>query len=127
MDEIRLTLPLPAKPLQPNARAHWASKAKEVRRAREAARWQSVQYCLAHRALKGPARPHWPSANVQITLYAKDRRRRDADNVLASCKAYFDGIADAGVVENDAGMVHHPVLMEHDPANPRIEIRIWPS
>jgi Holliday junction resolvase RusA-like endonuclease len=74
-----------------------------------------------------PQPPRWRTANAQVTFYAPDRRRRDGDGILASLKATFDGIADAGVIVDDSGFIHHPVLMEHDPANPRVEIRIWLS
>ena len=129
MDDIRLTLPLPAKSLHPNARVHWRPKADAVRVARVAAKVRALE---AVRAAAGdkrplPQPPRWRTANAQVTFYAPDRRRRDRDGVLTSLKAAFDGIADAGVIVDDSGFIHHPVLMEYDPANPRIEIRICPS
>lgn len=48
-------------------------------------------------------------------LISEPTRRRDRDNLLASLKAAFDGIADAGLVENDAGLTHLPVHIVIDP------------
>lgn len=128
VQEIRLTLPLPAKPLHPNARVHWRPKADAVRAARAFARVRALEAIRGDDSTRPlPQPPRWRTANAQVTFYAPDRRRRDRDGVLASLKAAFDGIADAGVIVDDSGLIHHPVLMECDTANPRIEIRIWPS
>lgn len=128
MDEIRLTLPLPAKPLHPNARVHWRPKADAVRAAREFAKVRALEAVRGNGEVRPlPQPPRWRTANAQVTFYAPDRRRRDRDGVLTSLKAAFDGIADAGVIVDDSGFIHHPVLMEYDPNNPRVEIRIWPA
>lgn len=117
---IRINLPLPDRILSPNARPHWAPKAKAVREARGAA------YYLAMAAMRkaGIKPPKWEAAEVRTVFYWPTRHRRDRDNALASMKATMDGIADAGVVENDAGFIQHPPEMRHDPADPRVEITI---
>jgi Holliday junction resolvase RusA-like endonuclease len=43
---------------------------------------------------------------------------------LASCKAIFDGLADAGVVVNDAAFAYMPVLTDVDKSNPRVVVTI---
>ena len=87
---ITVRLPWPPKELSPNARVHWAKKAK----AANGYRW----YCRAETGTKWwAARSRYASApvNLAITFHPPDRRRRDLDNMLASIKAGIDGIADA--------------------------------
>jgi crossover junction endodeoxyribonuclease RusA len=45
----------------------------------------------AQGAIKLPDAP----INVTLTFYPPDRRHRDMDNMLASCKAGLDGLSDA--------------------------------
>jgi crossover junction endodeoxyribonuclease RusA len=108
-----IVLPLPPPELSPNARPHWAAKARAVRRYREAAYLSS----LAERR----ARP-MNVAKVTARFFFRSRQRRDRDNLLASLKPAFDGIADARVVTNDAGMIHMPVEQYVDRTDPRVEI-----
>lgn len=114
--EMRFVLPLPDKVLSPNARPHWAQKAKATKGHRMLA-WATVR-----RTIRKP--PEWEQAHVRAVFYWPTRHRRDRDNAAASLKAYLDGIADAGVVEDDAGFVHWPVEMRYDKDAPRVEITI---
>ena len=113
--EVRITLPLPARALSPNARQHWAAKAKAVKQARATAKMAAI------RATRGKP-PRWERAEVRTTFYWPDRRRRDADNAISSCKALLDGIADAGIVLDDVGFILHPPAMTKDALNPRVEV-----
>ena len=63
-------------------------------------------------------------ARVTSKFFFRDRRRRDRDNLLASLKPAFDGIADARVVTNDSGMIHMPVEQYVDRPDPRVEIMV---
>jgi len=83
-----VTLPWPSKSLSPNARLHWASKAKATKSAREAAFW------LTWEAIGG-RRPGWARAKLEIEFCPPDARRRDIQNFIGSLKAPVDGIADA--------------------------------
>lgn len=115
---IRIVLPLPPRVLWPNARPHWAARARAVKAYRSRAR---VETLLAmHRARLD--RPRWPAAVEQTSFYFHDRRNRDRDNCLAAMKSAFDGIADAGLVANDHGLTHLPVRVDVDPARPRVEV-----
>lgn len=116
-DAITITLPLPPKELSPNARVHWAGKARKVKYYRGRAWAESL-------AVQGRRTRKWKRATVQATFYHRDKRRRDKDNLLASLKSAFDGIADADVVENDAGLTHLPVECEVDKSNPRVVITV---
>lgn len=111
-----ITLPLPRKALSPNARGHWSSKARAVKAYRTLAWAES----LAH----DPA-PRWARATAQASFFFMDARSRDGDNLLASLKSAFDGLADAGIVANDSGITHLPPKLGTDKARPRVEIEIW--
>lgn len=83
-----VTLPWPDKLLHPNARVHWAKKAKAVKAARMAACWYA--------SIAFPGRkPNWSGAKIAVTFNPPDKRRRDLDGMIASHKAAQDGIADA--------------------------------
>ena len=90
-----VSLPWPDRVLSPNSRAHWSRRAKAVKAARTQAYW------LAHMGMielpDGPV-------PVRVVFHPPDKRGRDLDNMLASCKVYLDGISDAYGV-NDARFV----------------------
>lgn len=87
---ITITLPWPNRRLSPNARLFWATKARAVRDARETARLLTMQANG-----DGPV-PVWLNPlPVRWQFYPPTKRRYDRDNLIASCKAYQDGIADA--------------------------------
>jgi Holliday junction resolvase RusA-like endonuclease len=62
---------------------------------------------------------------VQCRFFFATTRRRDSDNLLASCKAIFDGLVDAGVFTDDSGLTHLPATQAKDAKNPRVEIHIF--
>jgi len=117
MSSITITIPIPHRALSPNARTHWATKAKKVKAARRAA---SV-LCVA---TVGHGHMLWPNAISTVVWYAKTATHPDPDNALAMLKPYFDGMADAGVLANDRNLAHNPIRFEKDKANPRVEITI---
>lgn len=98
---IYISLPLPSKKLSPNTRTHWAAKSKATAKARSDA-------TVVARIAK-PASCPWEAAEVRCVFTFPVRRARDKDNLLAWLKAYFDGIASAGVVFNDSAFRHLPV------------------
>jgi crossover junction endodeoxyribonuclease RusA len=116
---MTFTLPLPPKALSPNARVHWRPKAAAVAAYRRTAK-------VAGAFVPASQRPAWSEAVAQLTFYLPDRRRRDRDNLAASMKAAFDGLVDAGILADDAGLHHEPVRMEIDRERPRVEITIRP-
>jgi crossover junction endodeoxyribonuclease RusA len=120
-DALVIELPLPPRELSPNWRGHWARKSKATKALRAEAMWRAGNAMA--RATNGRCHK-WESATVLLQFYFKDKRRRDRDNLLASCKAIFDGLADAGVVENDAAFGYLPVLTDVDKANPRLVVTI---
>lgn len=87
---VRIELPWPAKALHPNARPHRMEKARSVKKARRDA---DVMTRAAACNL------HGDRLNVIVT-FRPPSRRGDTDNMLAACKAYFDGIADATRIDD---------------------------
>jgi Holliday junction resolvase RusA-like endonuclease len=71
-----------------------------------------------------PDRP-FQKAHITITWVAKDKRRRDTDNLLASMKAYIDGLVIAGLlVDDSADHVSYTLQYERGTANNTIiEVR----
>ena len=92
-------IPLPPDGLSPNARLHWAQKAKATRLYREACAW------IFREALPKP----WDkrlAVKVDVQYRAcrgcNGYHPRDEDNARASLKAAFDALKDAGAVASDA-------------------------
>jgi len=129
-----VTLPWPHRALSPNARVHWAVRARVVREARKVA-WVRTREALSGRDVtgrhpllhRGQEEPQPPrELPVLLILYppARRRRRRDVDNAVAACKAYIDGMAEAcGIndtcirpqvqwVEDGAGIADGAVCVE---------------
>jgi crossover junction endodeoxyribonuclease RusA len=85
---ISVTLPWPDRLLHPNARPHWAAKAKAVKSARVKAGWAVTAETNGRK---------WPEegASVSVTFRPPDQRKRDLDGMISAHKAAQDGIADA--------------------------------
>lgn len=116
MQRLRIVLPLPNRVLSPNARPHHMAKARAVKAYRWAARitamseWDSTRDPLVE-------------AEIVCVFHFKDKRRRDRDNLLASMKSAFDGIADAGIVSDDSSFSYRVEIGEPSP-EPSVEIII---
>lgn len=116
--KIVIVLPLPPKMLHPNARPHYMAKARATKKARADAGWLT----LVSMNDADVGKPRWPEAACRARFYFAKPANRDRDNLIAWLKAYFDGVADAGLVANDAGITHLPVEHFIDTANPRVEL-----
>ena len=119
---MTIELPLPHKNLSPNARCHWAVKAKETQKHR---RWAHL---AAMNEMRKPgadiASMPWRKATAKARFYFRTKARRDEDNCASSLKPVWDGFADAGIWLDDCGVTHLPVEIHHDPHNPRLEIDV---
>ena len=82
-----VTLGWPSPLLSPNSRKHWSVKAKATKAARSEAFYAT--------RVVTTIKPNWKAAALSVTFNPPDKRRRDRDNLQASLKAHFDGIADA--------------------------------
>lgn len=85
---MKLRFPLPEKVLNPNRFSNHFAVSRAKKKARERARREAFKALADLEAvpiiLGYTLRPHY-----------KDKRRRDQDNHIASCKSTLDGIADA--------------------------------
>ena len=101
---MQVVLPWPSKVLSPNARVHWAVKSKATKSYRHACHMLAVQAGLTSIPWDG-------DVHLWVDFYPPDRRARDQDNMLSSCKGLFDGLADALKV-NDKRFRLHPYVRE---------------
>ena len=93
-----MTLPsLPSRQLSPNARVHYM----QLHKAKMQALHDTV---LLAKSIGAPDKP-FSKAHVSITFVAKDKRRRDMDNLFASLKPTIDALTVARVVEDDSVFV----------------------
>ena len=117
LESVTVTLPLPPKSLSPNARCHWRQKARDVADARSRALYGTI-------IASGMSRLRWKRSTLQATFYHAQRRRRDDDNLIASLKAYRDGLVDAGLLDDDCGVTTLPVVKLIDRDRPRVVLTI---
>jgi hypothetical protein len=111
----QINLPWPNKLLSPNARIHWAKKAKAAKAAK-----QVGHLC----ALESKVAIDWEGEiHLWITFYPPDRRARDDDNLIASFKNYRDGIAQALGVD-DKRFRTHPWLSDQPIKNGVVIVKI---
>jgi crossover junction endodeoxyribonuclease RusA len=109
----KITLPLPSRNLSPNARLHWAAKAKHTREAKRLA-WVAAWEQVGVMSIKA----------YRLDFYWATQRRRDKDNAAAMCKAYLDGIA-KNFGQDDSEWDFDGVRFHIDRENPRLEIVIF--
>lgn len=89
---MRVTLPWPPLEMSPNARAHWATKARAAGRHKRDC--QILCMGVGIRALG------WDGMAVSLTFHPPSARRSDLDNMLAAMKAGLDGLAAASGVDD---------------------------
>ena len=96
MRKLELTLDhLPWPELSPNSRLHWAVKARAVKSTKDEIGWlaKAAGWTCYHKPMQ--------KARISYEFHLKDNRRRDLDNLLASCKSLVDGLVDVGVLADD--------------------------
>ena len=96
---VELDLPMPPRELSPNYRGHFyeiASIRKKYRQDCQVLAQNMMQFGKEY-----PLAPLAPPVVAEVTFTFPDRRRRDQDNVLASLKACWDGLVDAGLLADD--------------------------
>lgn len=104
-----IKIPFPAVELMPNRKNghHWAKTNTARAKAKQDAYFSalSIYYSLtASEKLRVFGREFLP---LSLVFYMPDRRRRDADNLLAACKPALDGIAAAlGVDDSRFKPIH---------------------
>ena len=89
-----ITLPWPSSKLSPNARLHWRAKVGPKQDARRIAGWCAVT-AAGFSERRDDLRAFTDPIAITVTFCPPDKRRRDRDNMIASTKHAFDGVADA--------------------------------
>lgn len=96
------------------SKGHWGQYAKMKKK------YTQLVKAAAHNM------PQVKYANFDITWYCKNRRK-DKDNIMGGQKFIFDGLVEAGIIENDGwkqvGDISHSFKVDKE--NPRIEVLIW--
>ena len=89
---MTIILPWPDSALSPNSHLHWRHK--------EPARVLAIQTAFV--LAKKVKWPYPPGADIMLhlVLCPPDRRRRDWDNLVASCKFYQDGFCAAWGIDD---------------------------
>lgn len=82
-----ITFGWPSKDLSPNSRGHWSKKARAAKAYRADCFYLTKEAGIVA-PVDGPIR-------LIVEFVPPDRRPRDLDNMLSSCKALFDGMAEA--------------------------------
>ena len=96
MRSITIKLPhLPYAELNPNKSRslHWSVRSRVSKIAREEVAWMAKE--------QWHGQPPMMKARINYEFLIKDRRKHDVDNLLAACKAFSDGLIDAGVIFYD--------------------------
>jgi len=107
-------LPWPNKDLSPNARVHWSRKSRVTKA------YRSTCHILCRASgIKAPA----GRLLVALEFIPPDKRRRDLDNLLASCKGLLDGIAGALGVD-DSLFVPQLMMSETTTKGGAVRVRI---
>ena len=100
MPKRRVTLAFdwPPRELSPNARPNRYAKASATKAYREQCGWLAVEQSLDEEhvtiCLNSPVL-------AIVTFHVKDNRRRDIGNMDAALKPLWDGIVDAGLLQDD--------------------------
>jgi len=116
-DSIHIVCDIPKKCLNPNTPCHYLTKSKAKKEAKN-----TVFFLAKHEVGNKP--PRWEYATITIRGFYKDRRRHDADNLLASLKSHIDGLVKAGVLldDNKVTYVIRPALCNK--IDPHVDILV---
>lgn len=116
---LEIILPYPASELMPNRKngKHWGSTVKAKDNARDYAYYATLAALRTNNVPVGDTLP------LIINFIAADKRKRDADNLLAASKSALDGIAKALKVD-DSRFEPITISRGYDKLNPCTKIRI---
>ena len=92
---IELSFPWPPKELSPNARVHWATKAKAAKKYKSDCYWLCRFKQLDHGAYICRPRPNLKKMpRLTVSFHPPSKRRADIDNMFSSYKYGLDAIAE---------------------------------
>lgn len=103
--------------MSPNARSHWRNKAAAVKQARMDAGFLTLAQA------PGAKLPKDAPLAVSLVFCKPTNRKQDIDNLIASCKAYQDGVADA-LNFNDAQVRQVSGAWGEQQSGGRVELRL---
>jgi Holliday junction resolvase RusA-like endonuclease len=86
---------LPPRELNPNSlrSSHWSVRHEATRIAKDEIGWLAKAQWHDDKPMM--------KARISYEFHLKDNRKRDLDNLLGACKAYQDGLIEAGVIFYD--------------------------
>ena len=96
MPEIVIELDhLPPRELNPNnlRSSHWSVRSKATQIAKDEIGWLAKAQWHEDKPMM--------RARISYQFNLKDNRKRDLDNLLGACKAYQDGLIEAGIIFYD--------------------------
>jgi crossover junction endodeoxyribonuclease RusA len=106
---ITIELPWPDKRLSPNSRVHWRTKGAAAKEAREHGLYGVLEITHVWPKEKAPPLKPLPEQfEATYIFHPPDKRRRDVDNILSSCKNFQDGVCDG--LEIDDSRIKRTVL-----------------
>jgi len=110
---------LPPTQLSPNARVHWATRARVAKKYKTACHFSICQQS------NSDERVGWRKAKAIITFYRPRKGRpADPDNLMASMKYAIDSLVSSGVVADDRGIVSEFGGVMDDNECPRVQIEL---
>ena len=115
-----ITLPIPDRVLSPNARVNRFKKTSATRTHRTLSERET------YKSMKDwglPLGTYFVTSIELVAYWKTSRHKRDDVNLMASCKAYEDGVQDALGQDDSTWSMERP---QHyiSPKNPRLEIHI---
>ena len=121
-ESVVVVLPLPPRVLSPNV-------AQATLRGRFAKAAAAKKYrCLTKEAIQEERIETTPWGLIEVTpeFFHATKRRRDTDNAMTSLKPAYDGLVDAGLVEDDdpEHMRRMSPVFSIDRDNPRVVLAI---
>lgn len=96
-ESVLIVLPLPPPELSPNRKSGSRGGRMATMRATQDYRQRAERAARQLQVESGP----WARATVQARFFHRAKRRRDDVNFLASLKPAYDGLVDAGLLEDD--------------------------
>lgn len=116
-----IVLPLPPPQLSPNRKP--GTRGGRMAHARAAREYRELAKRVAGAWVDGPP---WAKAAVRARFFHSTKRRRDDVNFLAALKPAFDGLVDAGLLEDDdaAHLTTLGATFELDKDAPRVELLV---
>ncbi len=124
---VAIFIPMtPPRECSPNARIHYRQRALMARMFREVSRWSALDAVSGDPGgLEGLLRAKRVAYSIAISWEVGRRGILDEDNIIASCKACLDGIADA-IGVNDRVFTLRGVEVDRRKKTGSMVVTLWP-